>query len=199
MYAYHLIPYTSRAPHDIELRVPKNRFDGEEDSLPRICVSKSLDGCLTSIGPHNVYLPYLQDKCKRGQTGTETGQEHIRFPFILRTYKIRFLDALLGRFWDTSILSKFVPDAAISQECWIVKPMRPESIQVIWLEDAKIQMQDLELDGELCDYPVFCGSKWSDTVVEPTEELESELRRLTKRVIKQFQKDEEKQKVAMER
>ena len=65
--------------------------------------------------------------------------------------------------------------------------MRPESIQVIWLEDARIQMRDVELDGELCDYPVFFGSKWSDTVVEPTEELENELRRLTKRVIKQFE------------
>lgn len=154
---------------------------------------------LTIVTASTKNLPYLQDKCKRGQAGTETGQEHIRFPFILRTYKIRFLDALLGRFWDTSILSKFVPDAAISQECWIVKPMRPESIQVIWLEDAMIQMRDIELDGEICDYPVFSGSKWSDTVVEPTEELENELRRLTKRVIKQFEKDEKKQKVAMER
>ena len=56
---------------------------------------------------------------------------------------------------------------------------------MIWLKDAWIHTEDLELDGALCDYVVFENSKWSDKEVLPERELKARLFRLTERVLMQ--------------
>lgn len=185
MYVYHLTPYTSKASGDLNLCVPTHRIDGEEATLPRICVSKSLDGCLTSIGPHNICIPFLQDMLEDDGLQRGVGHTELKFPYILHTFKIRLSDIILGRFWNTQKISKYVPDAKLSQECWIIKPIQPESVRIVWLKDAWMHMEDLELDGELCDYVVFENSKWSDNAVLPERRLKARLFRLTERVLMQ--------------
>lgn len=195
MYVYHLTPYTNKASSDLKLRVPKQRIDGEEATLPRICVSKSLDGCLTSIGPHNICIPFLQDMLEDGGLQRGVGLDKLKFPFVLHTYKISPIDFVRGRIWDTPKVAKHVPDAKLSQECWIVKLMQPESVRTVWLRDSWMYMGDLELDGELCDYLVFENSKWSDTEVLPERELKGRLFRLTERVLAQTEDAETAQKL----
>lgn len=191
MYVYHLMPYTRFASENLELRAPKHRISGEDNALPRICVSGSLDGCLTGIGPHNVYLPFLQDSFDREGIQRGVLPEKIRLPFVLHTYRIRLGDILFDRFWRTKKVEKYVPDARISGECWIIKPMQPESIQIVWLENADIRMVDMTVEGKKCHHPVFYNSRWSDSTVNPTKRLRESLANLTKRAILQFEKDAE--------
>lgn len=185
MYVYHLTPYTNKASRDLKLRVPKQRIDGEEATLPRICVSKSLDGCLTSIGPHNICIPFLQDMLEDGGLQQGVGLDKLKFPFILHTFKVRLIDFVQSRILDTPRVAKHVPDAKLSGECWIVKPIEPESVRIVWLRDSWMYMGDLELGDELCDYLVFENSKWSDKEVMPERELKGRLFRLTERVLMQ--------------
>lgn len=195
MYVYHLWPYTHETPKDLSLHIPKQRINGEDNTLPRICVSKSLDGCLTSIGPHNVRIPFLQDTLDDKGLQHGAGLDNLKFPFILHTYNIHPSDIVLGRFWDTAKVAKHVPDAMLSQECWIVKPIQPESIRMVWLKDSWLHMEDLELDGELCDYVVFENSKWSDKEILPERELKAHLFRLTERVLMQTEDTETAKKL----
>ena len=130
MKLYRLIPYDKAAPEDLEGKparpvIPENRLTDENETIPRICVSSSLDGCLTSIGGlHIVSALDTGVSCVRFSVmtfdGEAVGKRHL-VPSV-RLYR-------LGYVWD----------AIDTDEFWITAPCVPESVSAMYLTDFHLR------------------------------------------------------------
>lgn len=59
MLLYHLMTDEGTLPDKVIPQVPQNLMQGEDQSVPRICVGQSLDDCLTGITVTGITIPYL--------------------------------------------------------------------------------------------------------------------------------------------
>ena len=48
----------------LEPRIPVNRMNSENDTTKRVCVSQSINGCLTAVGMFNIGDTVYVHKCK---------------------------------------------------------------------------------------------------------------------------------------
>lgn len=182
VYVYHLMPYTSKTPNEISPRIPTHVMIGEDDLTPRICVSKSIDGCLTAIGAHEFAISFLADTIKENGIQKDTPLERLLFPFVIRTYDVGEQDEA---FWDTKKLSVRIPDAKYTQECWITKDIEPIKVEILWLIDSDFSIKPLTIDGESMSYPVIQNAVWSNTPELPTIYLKYKSFEIAKRVLLQ--------------
>lgn len=126
MKLYRLIPYEKAVPDNLAGKparpvVPEHRLTGENETIPRICVSSSLDGCLTSIGGLNIVSALdTAVSCARFSIMTFDGKrldkKHLMYPVQLCR-----LD--------------YVYDAIYTDEFWITAPCMPESVTAMYLTD----------------------------------------------------------------
>ena len=76
----------------VEPVIPQNRLPTENSLLPRICVSKTLDGCLTAIGPSIIGIRTLlnQFPSKEGTTPSlrNNKEAKLMFPFTILRFDI---------------------------------------------------------------------------------------------------------------
>lgn len=97
--------FVSKENHDDKIlypRVPKNRIKCEDSITPRICVSQSINGCLTAIEPHSVgevlyvhecesddviqpTLDQVPDRCFTGETWITAPTKMTLFMKIITT------------------------------------------------------------------------------------------------------------------
>lgn len=59
MLLYHLMADEGVLPDKVIPQVPQNLMQGEDQSIPRICVGQSLDDCLTGITVTGITIPFL--------------------------------------------------------------------------------------------------------------------------------------------
>lgn len=103
-------------------RIPSDRFEGEEDSTPRICVSSSIEGCLTAAPfggsklHENLYLPSNSNRLVRIY---EFNTESIEENNIIKPEHLYQND--------------IVRDAEITGEHWITVPIKPSKTYLIKL------------------------------------------------------------------
>lgn len=131
-------------------------MDGENQQIARICTSSSLDGCLTGIGPTHIGLNYLSD-----MLGHETTEpKDVIFPFTVLEFGVQRGDPsvmLPGK------VARYVPDAFLSDECWITEPSYPSAVERLWLTDGTIVETGLLLNGKKYRYLCLEDSVWSHT------------------------------------
>lgn len=142
----------------ISPRVPNNTMNGEDKSIGRICVSTSLDDCLTGLGPVNIGLHYLSENLRQHDNKIELTD--VTLPFTVAKFNMDRGDPsvmLPGK------VAKYVPDAFLSQECWITNPTIPEEALNLWLIDGTLVKGSMLDQGEKCTYYYVTDTKWSTT------------------------------------
>lgn len=60
-------------------------------------------------------------------------------------------------------VANYVPDAFLSQEYWITKPTKPESVETLWLVGGSIVEGDILIQGEKLTYYSLVETRWSAT------------------------------------
>lgn len=116
--------------------VPFNRLPLEDATQTRICVSSSLDGCVTSIGITDLALNSLCRIMKQQKNpNRRTLFEALKFPFTVMEFEA---ECDSEGYWPTEKVSDYVPDAVFTNESWFIKPMRPCRVSYLWLTGGKI-------------------------------------------------------------
>lgn len=138
--------------------IPRYRLDDEDKTTPRICVSKTLDGCLSSIGPPKILGAFdYEAKCAK---------------FVILQFERSGIPD--GHFIsNTRLLSLgYVRDAIYTDECWITAPCRSETIRISFLTDFRLCGDGrIALDGELMRVWTVCDSKWTDSSSEAAADV----------------------------
>lgn len=124
---YHVSLDTSSIVEEFTPRVPneQSRIEGEDRNIPRICVAKSIEDCLTGF-PEGGYQ--LEGNCPLLIRIYEFDEETIEKENVVRAPEL--------------FLRQLVPDAWVTGEHWImnqsIKPSRSYLIQIkeVVIEDA---------------------------------------------------------------
>lgn len=164
--------------------IPKNRLNGEDGSIPRICVADTLDGCLTSMGFAHTCIEEIQrvmlheqelcDNPKHEAPLWTSLWKRLRFPFTLLTFEIDQGDPAL-RYPDE--LTDLVPDASWTGEHWITRPTLPFNIEHVWLYDAKTEEAMVATQDGLYGSILFVSdSKWSNEEETITSSFAKEIK-----------------------
>lgn len=148
-------------------KIPLNRMDGEDNAIPRICTSTSLDGCLTGVGPSHIGLHSLQENLI-DHDGFDA--DSLLFPFTVLQFEMSRNDPALMR---TGKVAKYVPDAWMSEECWITKPVFPTSVRHLWLTGGVVEETAIVLGEEHRKYKylMVSDSKWSHEPCAPESDF----------------------------
>ena len=146
-------------------RIPENRMDGENDSMPRICVSDSLTGCFTATSnpsyemysytreeyncpyQHMSYLDILLEK-------NQSGQMYRVYHFEMDESEVVSPAELHEKGW--------VPDALETNEHWITANRKPDRISYIFLLSVtpgkgNFNFRFTEMQEELDAFGVMMG------------------------------------------
>lgn len=68
MSLYHLMADIGAVPSKVIPKIPANAMKEEDQSIPRICVSRSLDECLTGITVTGITFPFLLEELRTSHT-----------------------------------------------------------------------------------------------------------------------------------
>lgn len=131
-------------------RLPDSEFHGEDNSIPRVCVSKTIKGCTLSapwgmIGIHTLALIDVDLDTFRKLHGVDDDGMYVN----LRVYELE-----TDSYVDSDYLynNKLVPDANITEECWILECIKPSKVYTIKLYYPEEVYND---EGKIIDYTSF--------------------------------------------
>lgn len=178
------IPITTNS--NIKPYVPSNRLAGEESHTPRICVSQSLNGCLTSIGPATIGLAaLLHELCGTSNLCSEERARilgRLAFPYTILTFDV---PADAPYLIQTSQLENKVADARITQECWLTATCRPSSVSHQWFIDGTIEVQHLVFQNQRRPYCIIRNSVWSKSQKHVNAKLKDQVLMITKKILQE--------------
>ncbi len=157
--------------------VPSNHLDDENTSFPRLCTSTSLDGCLTSLGPHSIGIEYLQSKSSR--PGADI--RNVTLPYTLLRFQ---LDCNNPKLLLPNEVAKYVADAIHTQEHWIIKPICPCEVSHVWLVGGRVTDSSLLLQGIKFSYYIISDTEWSNSIQTVNPEFEKQIFSVTKKWLK---------------
>lgn len=176
------VPITTNS--NIKPYVPSNRLAGEEAYTPRICVSQSLNGCLTSIGPAAIgTAAILHELCGTSSLCPEEQTQildRLAFPYTILTFDI---PADAPYLIQASQLENEVADAGITKECWLTKTCRPSSVSHQWFIDGTIEIQHLAFHNQKRPYCIIRNSVWSKSPKHVNAKLKKQILMITKAVL----------------
>lgn len=179
---YHLIcgniPLDCSKP--IMPRVPCNKLEVEDAAIERICTAPSLDECLTGIGPNIIGLHFLREIMR--QNNKKVDLSKVTLPFTMVKFCV---DRNAPDVWLPGKTAKYVPDAWMTQECWLTKPTMPKEINKLWLVDGIISDEPFLYQGQKWNYKVITGSKWSEVEQKPNFDFIERLVAATEEWLKQ--------------
>lgn len=149
MSLYHLMADIGAVPSKVIPKIPANAMKEEDQSIPRICVSRSLDECLTGITVTGITFPFLLEELRTSHT-KQIWDKQYQFPFIVRTYCAENNNSA---FFDEKKVSKYVWDANFTGECWLTEYREPISTKKRWLVNADIENRHI-----IRQFPVWSGT-----------------------------------------
>lgn len=173
---FHLWYGHDKADTLLKPHVPISRIIRENSTTPRICVAHDLDECLTGLSLPGVYRTAILEQIREGKEEPEP----VILPFVIRTYLIP--DDFPG-FVPNEELWEEVPDGKYSGECWITQRLLPARTTKLWLRNAAIHYEMVEIAGERIVYPMVFGSLWSATETPIAPKLNRTLADFTVRQI----------------
>ncbi len=124
-------------------RIPRYRLAGEDDTVPRLCVSSSVEQCISAIGVQGAFARCL------GADLVETyrfDNKHEAYPIFV----FSFPD-------DISVYhpsKDMVPDIERTEEAWILEPISPQKVELVWLGAASIVVDKADENVCLEVYPL---------------------------------------------
>lgn len=135
---YHISLRFWERVEEFKPRIPKGRLDcvGEDATIPRICLSDSLEGCLTGVpwGGYNLI--------------NDPPYKAVGFMAIARLYEFDKSKIIEENLLSPKQIKKFVPDSEISREYWVTnQEIIPEKSCVIVLKDFCIEPVVIEHKG----------------------------------------------------
>lgn len=135
-------------------RIPKDRAEGEDKTMKRICFAKTLEGCITAM-PNGVKVARNLSLCEL----------HMGLPAILHIYSIKRSDIPDENIKDSNYLleNNLVPDADETGEVWVVNQdvvcnhsvIRLKSIETTivpcnWRENKMVvKVKDIEFERSI--------------------------------------------------
>lgn len=150
--------------------IPSNRLSCEDGTQKRICVSSSLEGCIAALGivPCAVYA--LSELLKQqGRRATKQSLfRALRFPFTALEFEI---DEKADFFVPASQIESLVPDACITNEAWLTKPIAPCSVSHLWLVGGTILRTPIYCDEAEQFVNQIQNAEWSTTNVPPASDF----------------------------
>lgn len=164
-------------------RVPERIFQEEDKVTPRICLAKSLDGCLTALSPSLIGIELLMDTIRDvpdGPCAKQEVQRRLRFMQIPYTILEFDVDPNSKTVWMTNKVAQHVPDAFHTGECWLLVPATPVRIQRLWLVAGDIVESRLLVDGRSWRYAELKNSIWSQKAANASLDLVGKLYVLAK-------------------
>ena len=110
-------------------RIPETRCQGENDSIPRICVSGSIEASLNAIPQAGNVIENVQE---------------LGLPVILHAY---YLTPEEGEILPSEVVQQYVPDAETTGEMWLMKA--PKKVIRVDFEVTKALIQDcVDINGD---------------------------------------------------
>lgn len=95
-------------------RIPKTTIKEENDTIPRICFSESIECCLGSMPNGAEVLQMLIEKTRK-----------VNLPALLYVYELDLDSLKRGKdYWMPKKVSKYVPDGFFFSEYWVLKPVK---------------------------------------------------------------------------
>lgn len=110
-------------------RVPEIRMDGEDETIPRICVCDSVEGCFSAIPNGGGRLEDLQ---------FETQGFYYLYTFDISSFQTE--DVVTAKTLFEKVL---VDDAYLNGEHWLLKEAIPIKEELIWLYEWEETSEDL--------------------------------------------------------
>lgn len=150
MLFYHLSLIIDEPISEFIPRCPNAEFHGKDDSIPRVCVSKTIKGCTLSApwgmrGIANLGLINVDLDTFRKLHGIDDNGLYVN----LRVYELE-TDSYVDN--DYLYKNNLVPDANITEECWILSCIKPLNIYTIKLYSSEEIYDD---EGRIVDYKNF--------------------------------------------
>lgn len=116
-------------------RIPESRANEENETIPRVCVSDSLEGCFKGHPDAVVdseYGNFAQLLLEKGISGLLFRVYH----FIVDEADVMLPEELLEK--------GYVPDVLDTNEHWILTECQPVGVSYVCLEKAGMDMEDSE-------------------------------------------------------
>lgn len=179
---YHLIwgGYAIDCNEPILPRVPVHTIKGEDTEIKRICTAPSLDECLTGLGPTFLGLSFLKEL--KLYNKSELDLSKITLPFTVVKFCVDEKDSDV---WLPDKVINYVPDAWMTQECWLLRPTMPSEAERLWLVNGKIYEEVLTYEGEKYIYYIIVDSEWSKEERKPDEKFLKDIFKVTRKWLKQ--------------
>lgn len=121
-------------------RIPKERLTNENDNIPRICVSNSIEGCLTAV-KHNIFEDVILEEYR-------TGKKVPIFIYGIKKDSVQFVKT-------PHEISIYVQDAVSNSEYWILD----KEVQMDFISTINLNMLHCVVDISDCSeccYTVNC-------------------------------------------
>lgn len=168
MELYHVSADINRIHNIFVPRIPLDRMEGENITTSRICVSKTIEGALSAFPEGGLRLDSLYD-CR-----TES--------IIIRVYEF---EVSKKNIIDDKILYEkgWVNDANLTQECWIIKNIKPQEIYDIEIKNFQEGIADLLTYSQLKS--IKDGADYEDVWTGSTLTLISDVKYNKINIIKQ--------------
>lgn len=159
-------------------RVPENTLSTEDKTIPRICTSESIDGCLTGIGVSHIGINGLKELIDQGKEPKDINLFNILFPFTIVKFNInkKSPDVLLSG----KVIEYGVDDAFHSGETWITQPTKPCEISHKWLVNGDVEKTFLLHNGFKHLFYTISNSQWSDEKRTPNKTFLKNILQVTK-------------------
>lgn len=121
MVLYHVSKITDKKIEKFVPRIPKERLPKENSTIKRICMSSSLEGCLSAV-------PW-------GQDAVDAIDEYGTMLYRVHLFKIDKNDKNLITPQQLKE-NKYVPDAMTNQEYWYMQEIVPDEVFIINVRDC---------------------------------------------------------------
>lgn len=170
--------------------VPEHTMDRENKTIKRICTAPSLDDCLTALGPNliGLYACTTMMQQHEHQVSLSNILSEVTFPFTVARFEVDRKDPNV--FLPGTIID-YVPDAFLTQECWLTKPEVPDTVEQLWLVNGKISEEFVLCGGLKCRYLTITDSEWSKEEQKPDHIFLKNIMKATREWLEQDMEMEE--------
>lgn len=170
--------------------VPEHTMDRENKTIKRICTAPSLDDCLTALGPNliGLYACTTMMQQHEHQVSLSNILSEVTFPFTVARFEVDRKDPNV--FLPGTIID-YVPDAFLTQECWLTKPTVPDTVEQLWLVNGKISEEFVLCGGLKCRYLTITDSEWSKEDQKPDHIFLKNIMKATREWLEQDMEMEE--------
>lgn len=133
------VRYVKRRP-ELTPKIPRTAMPLEDRTLPRICLTPSVEGCMTAIGVLGMFRRCLNahPDTKSYENADET------YPVII----CEFPDEIPGNPYVIPSEAQ-VPDVGLTNERWLMMPARPSKMELRWLDQYSLDI-DTNAERTVC-------------------------------------------------